>query len=74
MSLRPVTNPASAGFYAENLLIYSKQAQEEGLIPLPVGENNKFAPIALGVSSVFVSDIDPALIGDRTLPKSSLTF
>ncbi|CEL05037.1 hypothetical protein ASPCAL06159 [Aspergillus calidoustus] len=37
-----------AGFYAENLLLYSKQAQEEGILPLPVGETHKFAPIALG--------------------------
>ncbi|KAI9369556.1 hypothetical protein BJX61DRAFT_518933 [Aspergillus egyptiacus] len=37
-----------SGFYAENLLIYSKQAQEEGKLPLPVGKDNKFAPISLG--------------------------
>ncbi|KAK3390814.1 hypothetical protein B0H63DRAFT_446908 [Podospora didyma] len=37
-----------AGFYAENLLLYSPQAQEEGLFPLPIGENHKFAPVALG--------------------------
>ncbi|KAI0351198.1 NAD-P-binding protein [Trametes cingulata] len=37
-----------AGFYAENLLLYSKQAQGEGKLPLPIGENHKFAPIALG--------------------------
>ncbi|KAL4866552.1 hypothetical protein BDV12DRAFT_210397 [Aspergillus spectabilis] len=37
-----------AGFYAENLLLYSRQAQEEGILPLPVGQNHKFAPIALG--------------------------
>ncbi|PYH43064.1 NAD(P)-binding protein [Aspergillus saccharolyticus JOP 1030-1] len=36
------------GFYAENLLLYSRQAQEEGLLPLPVGKDHKFAPIALG--------------------------
>ncbi|KAL4918754.1 hypothetical protein BDW62DRAFT_61634 [Aspergillus aurantiobrunneus] len=36
------------GFYAENLLLYSRQAQEEGTLPLPVGTNHKFAPIALG--------------------------
>jgi hypothetical protein len=39
----------SAGFYAENLLVYSKQAQQEGVLPLPVGKKHKFAPIALGV-------------------------
>ncbi|KAL2164748.1 hypothetical protein VTH06DRAFT_43 [Thermothelomyces fergusii] len=37
-----------AGFYAENLLLYSEQARNEGLLPLPIGENHKFAPIALG--------------------------
>ena len=40
----------SAGFYAGNLLLYSEQARNEGLLPLPIGENHKFAPIALGVS------------------------
>ncbi|CAG7996048.1 hypothetical protein PENNAL_c0010G02764 [Penicillium nalgiovense] len=37
-----------AGFYAENLLLYSQQAQEEGVLPIPLGSNHKFAPIALG--------------------------
>lgn len=37
-----------AGFYAENLLLYSEQAKSEGLLPLPIGENHKFAPVALG--------------------------
>ncbi|OAQ57997.1 hypothetical protein VFPPC_17049 [Pochonia chlamydosporia 170] len=37
-----------AGFYAENLLLYAPQAREEGLLPLPIGENHKFAPVALG--------------------------
>ncbi|RHZ45589.1 SDR family oxidoreductase [Aspergillus thermomutatus] len=37
-----------AGFYAENLLLYSEQAQNEGILPLPIGSNHKFAPIALG--------------------------
>ena len=36
------------GFYAENLLLYAPQAQKEGVLPLPIGENHKFAPIALG--------------------------
>jgi len=36
-----------AGFYAENLLNYSPQAKE-GIMPLPIGPNHKFAPIALG--------------------------
>ncbi|KAI9832739.1 MAG: hypothetical protein M1826_001298 [Phylliscum demangeonii] len=38
----------SAGFYAENLLLYAPQAQKDGVLPLPVGKNYKFAPIALG--------------------------
>lgn len=38
----------SAGIYAENLLIYNKQAQMSGKIPLPMGETHKFAPVALG--------------------------
>lgn len=30
-----------AGFYAENLLLYNKQAQQEGKLPLPIGKNHK---------------------------------
>ncbi|GAA5995538.1 uncharacterized protein JCM10292_005238 [Rhodotorula paludigena] len=37
-----------AGFYLENLLAYTKQAQGEGKLPIPVDENHKFAPVALG--------------------------
>jgi len=37
-----------AGFYAENLLLYAPQAKEEGVLPLPIGSNHKFAPTALG--------------------------
>ncbi|CEJ56614.1 Putative Prestalk A differentiation protein A [Penicillium brasilianum] len=37
-----------AGFYAENLLLYSDQAQAEGVLSLPIGKDHKFAPIALG--------------------------
>ncbi|KAL2016082.1 hypothetical protein VTK56DRAFT_4289 [Thermocarpiscus australiensis] len=37
-----------AGFYAENLLLYAEQTQHEGVLPLPIGENHKFAPVALG--------------------------
>ncbi|KAH6874548.1 hypothetical protein B0T10DRAFT_586092 [Thelonectria olida] len=37
-----------AGFYSENLLIYAPQAKEEGILPLPIGEKHKFAPVALG--------------------------
>ncbi|KAJ7773476.1 hypothetical protein B0H16DRAFT_150367 [Mycena metata] len=37
-----------AGFYAENLLLYATQIREEHILPLPVGDAHKFAPIALG--------------------------
>lgn len=37
-----------AGFYAENLLLYAKQTQGEGKLKLPIGEDHKFAPVALG--------------------------
>uniref|UniRef100_A0A8H7MYD6 NAD(P)-binding domain-containing protein n=1 Tax=Bionectria ochroleuca TaxID=29856 RepID=A0A8H7MYD6_BIOOC len=37
-----------AGFYAENLLLYAPQAKSEGVLPLPIGKNHKFAPVALG--------------------------
>ncbi|KAG2421172.1 hypothetical protein HFD88_000788 [Aspergillus terreus] len=45
------------GFYAENLLLYSRQAQEEGTLPLPIGSNHKFAPIALGDVAQVVAHI-----------------
>ncbi|KAM0197394.1 hypothetical protein ACHAPI_004854 [Fusarium lateritium] len=35
-------------FYAENLLLYARQAKEEGTLPLPIGEFHKFAPVVLG--------------------------
>ncbi|KAK0643352.1 hypothetical protein B0T16DRAFT_332911 [Cercophora newfieldiana] len=37
-----------AGFYAENLLLYSQQARNDGILPLPIGQEHKFAPVALG--------------------------
>ncbi|KAF8244922.1 NAD(P)-binding protein [Wilcoxina mikolae CBS 423.85] len=37
-----------AGFYAENLLLYNKQAKDRGKLPLPMGPDHKFAPVALG--------------------------
>ncbi|OTB17203.1 hypothetical protein K445DRAFT_273333 [Daldinia sp. EC12] len=37
-----------AGFYAENILLYAPQAQSEGSLPLPIGKEHKFAPVALG--------------------------
>lgn len=44
----PLLIKDSAGFYAENLLLYAPQAQQEGKLPLPIGTNHQFAPIALG--------------------------
>ncbi|KAF3390034.1 hypothetical protein DPV78_011533 [Talaromyces pinophilus] len=35
------------GFYAENLLLYTPQAQAEGLLPIPIGKDHQFPPIAL---------------------------
>ncbi|KAF1738860.1 NAD(P)H azoreductase [Beauveria bassiana] len=37
-----------AGFYAENLLLYESIVKNESTLPLPIGENHKFAPVALG--------------------------
>ncbi|RDW85919.1 NAD(P)-binding Rossmann-fold containing protein-5 [Coleophoma crateriformis] len=37
-----------AGFYLENLLAYSPQAKNDRVIPLPIGDSHKFAPMALG--------------------------
>lgn len=37
-----------AGFYAENLLLYAPQLKNEKCLPLPIGENHQFAPVALG--------------------------
>jgi len=51
-----------AGFYAENLLLYSQQARNEGIMPLPIGENHKFAPIALGVSSIVFYRLEGGLL------------
>lgn len=44
-----VVTAYSAGFYAENLLLYAPQAKEEGILPLPIGDKHRFAPVALGV-------------------------
>ena len=40
---------SSAGFYMENLLVYAPQVIKESTLPLPIGDSDKFAPIALGV-------------------------
>ncbi|PMB73221.1 NAD(P)H azoreductase [Beauveria bassiana] len=37
-----------AGFYAENLLLYEAIVKNESTLPLPIGGNHKFAPVALG--------------------------
>ncbi|KAE9377468.1 putative NmrA-like family domain-containing protein [Stipitochalara longipes BDJ] len=46
-----------AGFYMENLLVYGLQAREESTLPLPIGENHKFAPIALGDVALVVAHV-----------------
>jgi hypothetical protein len=44
-----------AGFYAENVLLYAPQLKEDKILPLPVGKDHKFAPVALGVGSLIFS-------------------
>lgn len=39
------------GFYAENILLYTPQIQQEHSIPLPIGQDHKFAPMALRVGT-----------------------
>ncbi|CEQ39420.1 SPOSA6832_00949, partial [Sporobolomyces salmonicolor] len=46
-----------AGFYLENLLLYSKQAQGEGKLPLPIDPDHKFAPVALGDVALLLATI-----------------
>jgi hypothetical protein len=36
-----------AGFYAENLLLYSVLARQGRILPLPIGKSQQFAPVAL---------------------------
>ncbi|BFZ65293.1 hypothetical protein YB2330_006458 [Saitoella coloradoensis] len=43
-----------AGFYAENLLLYTKMSPE---LPLPVSEGRAFAPLALGDLSLLLAHI-----------------
>lgn len=50
VQVKQMLTMSSAGFYAENLLLYSEQAKADGVLPLPIGESHKFAPVALGVS------------------------
>jgi hypothetical protein len=48
----------SAGFHA-NFLLYPPQAQNDGMLPIPVGKGHKFAPVALGVSTSLQLDVNP---------------
>lgn len=57
-----------AGFYAEKLLLYAKEAQGQGKLRLPVGEDQKLAPVALGdvaqISACMVTSEDPQGLAD----------
>ncbi|KAK5692729.1 hypothetical protein LTR17_025323 [Elasticomyces elasticus] len=35
-----------AGFYAENLFLYAVQIKEQGLLPIRIGKDHKFTPVA----------------------------
>jgi hypothetical protein len=50
-------NAYRAGFYAENLLLYAPNAQKDGVLPLPIGKDHKFAPVSLGVSSFILTRV-----------------
>ncbi|PSR82513.1 hypothetical protein PHLCEN_2v6061 [Hermanssonia centrifuga] len=58
-----------AGFYAENLLLYTKQAQGEGKLPIPIDPDHKFAPVALGdviqVLAHALTSVGPHGLGDE---------
>lgn len=79
LAMQPEQDPSSqetghstciirAGFYAENLLLYTKQAQGEGKLPIPIDENHKFAPVALGdiaqVAAHALTSVGPHGLGD----------
>ena len=51
------TGEYRAGFYAENLLLYDPQCQEEGMLPIPIGIDHKFPPVALGVSPLTAHEL-----------------
>jgi len=59
----------SAGFYAENLLLYNKQAQDKRKLPLPIGPTHKFAPVSLGdialLAAHVVTESGPHGLGDK---------
>lgn len=58
-----------AGFYMENLLLYTKQAQAEGRLPLPIDTHHKFAPVALGdvvqVAAYALTSVGPHGLADN---------
>ncbi|GJE91575.1 NAD(P)-binding protein [Phanerochaete sordida] len=56
MAAHPEGPPASsshstcivrAGFYAENILLYSREMNAEGRIPIPIDDIHRFAPVAV---------------------------
>lgn len=79
LALQPKQDPSSgdtghspcvirAGFYLENLLLYTKQAQGEGKLPIPIDEKHKFAPVALGdvvqIAAYALTSVGPHGLGD----------
>lgn len=46
-----------AGLYAEALLLCQKQIRESGKLRLPIGEEHKFAPLALGDLAVLLATV-----------------
>ncbi|KAL1741431.1 hypothetical protein HDZ31DRAFT_45457 [Schizophyllum fasciatum] len=58
-----------AGFYTENLLLYTKQAQGEGKLPIPIDTNHKFAPVALGdvaqLAAHVITSVGPQGLADE---------
>lgn len=52
------------GFYAENLLLYTPQAQAEGLLPIPIGKDHQFPPIAIKVGATLNIKIEANLVQD----------
>ena len=68
-----------AGYYAENLLLCNTKIQESGTLPLPIGKNHKFAPVALGdvaylAAMILTSDGPHGFSDDvRFVPPSPIT-
>ncbi|KAA8903282.1 hypothetical protein FN846DRAFT_62753 [Sphaerosporella brunnea] len=46
-----------AGFYAENLLLYNKYAQDKAKLPLPMGAAHKISPVALRDIALLVAHV-----------------